>query len=278
MNDPARPTKADNHALLLPDLVFSIVEHLDFHSLLRCQRVCKTWRSVILGSREARQTLFLESDTAPFDAFKAAEEHDIAARNPLAWKLPAYRIRLRPEFRAMFNPWIFTHGCTPIYPFPENGMVLYWYHKPALWSFTDRVSGGRLEYSFRPAELARLASSPDSILNSMFLTQPPAKRVIVTVEGGRMTEERVELQKDEGVRIGDVLSFIRKTKAVDVMSKKTGGIDFTTIEIDFIECPTSGSFMQMQQLESDGFGGVSVRCISNVQVEQCFMNAHYASQ
>lgn len=154
MNDPARPTKADNHALLLPDLVFSIVEHLDFHSLLRCQRVCKTWRSVILGSREARQTLFLESDTAPFDAFKAAEEHDIAARNPLAWKLPAYRIRLRPEFRAMFNPWIFTHGCTPIYPFPENGMVFYWYHKPALWSFTDRVSGGRLEYSFRPAELA----------------------------------------------------------------------------------------------------------------------------
>lgn len=93
-----------------------------------------------------------------------------------------------------------------------------------------------------------------------------------------MTEERVELQKDEGVRIGDVLSFIRKTKAVDVMSKKTGEINFTTIEIDFIECPTSGSFMQMQQLESDGFGGVSVRCISNVQVEQCFMNAHYASQ
>ena len=156
------------------------------------------------------------------------------------------------------------------------------------WSYTGITNQrcGALQIVFRvgdwstPLDLPslRLASSPDSILNSMFLTQPPAKRVIVTVEGGRMTEERVELQKDEGVRIGDVLSFIRKTKAVDVMSKKTGGIDFTTIEIDFIECPTSGSFMQMQQLESDGFGGVSVRCISNVQVEQCFMNAHYASQ
>ena len=98
----------------------------------------------------------------------------------------------------------------------------------------------------------------------MFLTQPPAKRVLVAVEGGYMTEERVELRKDEGVRIGDVLSFIRTTKAVDVMSKRTGEIDFTTIDIEFIEWPTSGSFMQMQQLEADGFGGVSVRCVSNV--------------
>lgn len=264
MNDPSLPTEADNHALLLPDLVFSIVEHLDFHSLLRCQSVCKTWRSVILGSREARQTLFLETDSTPFDAFKAAEEHDIAARNPPAWKLPAHRILLRPEFHAMFNPWIFTHGCEPIYPFPEDGMVSYWDREPAPWSFTDRVSCGRLEYSFIPAELARFASSPDSNLNSMFLTQPPAKRVLVAVEGGYMTEERVELRKDEGVRIGDVLSFIRTTKAVDVMSKRTGEIDFTTIDIEFIEWPTSGSFMQMQQLEADGFGGVSVRCVSNV--------------
>jgi hypothetical protein len=257
--DLALPTEADNHALLLPDLVFSIVEHLDFHSLLRCQRVCKTWRSVILGSREARQTLFLESDTAPFDAFKAAEQHDIVARNPPAWKLPAHRILLRPEFRAMFNPWVFTHGCEPIYPFPEDGMVSYWDREPAWWGFTDRVSSGRLEYSFIPAELARFASSPDSSSNSMFLTQPPVKKVIVAIQGGYMTEEEVELENDEGVRIGDVLSFIRKTKAVDVMSKRTGEVDFTTIDVEFNERPTSGGFMQMQQLEEDGFGGVSVR-------------------
>ena len=259
--DSALQIEADNHALLLPDLVFSIVEHLDFHSLLRCQRVCKTWRSVTLGSREARQTLFLEPDTAPFDAFKAAEEHDIVARNPPAWKLPAYRILLRPEFRAMFNPWIFTHGCEPIYPFPEDGIIGYFDRQPMWWGFTDRVSSGRLEYSFVPAELARFASSPDSSFNSMFLTQPPVRRVLVAIRGGYMAEEEATLEKEEGVKIGDVLSFIRKTKAVDVMVKRTGEIDYTIIDLRFIEQPTDGGFMQMQQLEQDEFGGVSMRVI-----------------
>ncbi|KAF3039600.1 hypothetical protein E8E12_009441 [Didymella heteroderae] len=252
----------DIHALLLPDIFYSIVAHLDFHSLLCGQRVCQTWKSVIARSYEARQTLFLASDNLPFEAFKAAEESDIASRNPRAWQRPSQRIRSRPEFRAMFNPWIFMHGCEAISSAADSDFAQYnlgYRRAPPMWRFTDRVSSGRLEFCFTPADLIRFASNAVSSCNAMFLTQPPVKRVLIVVQGGYMPEEKVDLEKDEGVRIGDVLSFVRGTKAVAVMSKRRGKKDFTTIDLKFDEHFTGVRFMQMQQLVKDGYGNVNVR-------------------
>lgn len=93
----------------------------------------------------------------------------------------------------------------------------------------------------------------------MFLTQPPVKRVLITVQGGYMPQEQVDLEKEEGVRIGDVLSFVRAAKAVAVMSKRKGKKDFTTIELRFDEHFTGVRFMPMQQLVEDGYGNVNVR-------------------
>jgi len=76
-----------------------------------------------------------------------------------------------------------------------------------------------------------------------------------------MPEEKVDLEKDEGVRIGDVLSFIRTTKAVTVMGKRKGQKDFTTIEMKFDEHYTGVKLMPMQQLVEDGYGNVNVRTI-----------------
>ncbi|KAJ4395287.1 hypothetical protein N0V91_010931 [Didymella pomorum] len=250
------PAAAATHALLLPDILFSIVPHLDFHSLFRGKRVCKTWQSVISRSHEARQILFLETDSTPFKAFKAAEEYDIAARSPAAWQRPSNRIRSRPEFRAMFNPWIFTHGCEPINSLEESEIYGGYFLQlagriPPTWRFTDRVSSGRLDFCLIPAELRRFASNVESACTSMFLTQPPVKRVLITVQGGYMSEEKVDLEKDEGVRIGDILAFVRATKAVSVMSKRNGKADFTTIELKFDEHYTGVKFMPMQQLVED---------------------------
>ncbi|MCG4255606.1 F-box protein, partial [Acetobacter senegalensis] len=69
---PAPASKPD--ALLLPDILFELLPHLDFCSLLTCQRVCRTWASAISRSRDAQQRLFLVPDDRPFEAFKAAEE------------------------------------------------------------------------------------------------------------------------------------------------------------------------------------------------------------
>jgi hypothetical protein len=253
------------HALLLPDILFSIVPHLDFHSLLRGKRVCQTWKSVISRSHEARQTLFLDSDSSPFEALKAAEEHGITTRKPPGWERPSNRIRSRPEFCAMFNPWIFTHGCEAISSVNETGFAAYdltgYRLAPPTWRFTDRVSSGRLDFCLTPAEVMRFAGDIASSYESMFLTQPPVKRVLIAVQGGYMPQEKVDLEKDEGVRIGDVLSFVRATKAVTVMSKRKGKKDFTTIELKFDEHYTGVKSIPMWQLVRDAYGNVNVRTI-----------------
>ena len=165
----------------------------------------------------------------------------------------------------MFNPWIFTHGCEAISSVEENEFNAFNLTRnrpfPPTWRFTDRNSSGRLDFCLTPAELMRLVSSVASTCASMFLTQPPVKRVLITVQGGYLPEEKVDLEKNEGVRIGDILSFVRATIAVAVMSKRKGNKDFTTLEVKFDEHFRGIRFMPMQQLVKDGYGNINVRTI-----------------
>jgi hypothetical protein len=101
----------------------------------------------------------------------------------------------------------------------------------------------------------------DTCRGNALLTQPPVKRVLIAVQGGYMPQEKVDLEKDEGVRIGDVLSFVRATKAVTVMSKRKGKKDFTTIELKFDEHYTGVKSIPMWQLVRDAYGNVNVRTI-----------------
>jgi len=193
------PAAAATHALLLPDTLFSIVPHLDLHSLLRGKRFCQIWKSVISRSHEARQVLFLETDPTPFEALKAAEEHDIAVRTPAAWQRPSIRIRSRPEFRAMFNPCIFTHGCEAISLVDEHEIGAWqsigYRRMPPMWRFTDRVSSGRLDFCLTPADLKRFAGNTASSCESMFLTQPPTKECSSQFRAGICPKRRSTWRK-----------------------------------------------------------------------------------
>lgn len=143
--------------------------------------------------------LFPEADDSPFTAFQAAEEHDVASYIPRAWSRPSERIPQRPELRAPLNPWVYAHGSKPIgaasdHEFSHNGLLQFRRQLP-LWRFTDRVSSRRLDFCSTPAELARFAKDTGSSCSSMFLTQPPVKRVLVAVQGGHMPEERLDMER-----------------------------------------------------------------------------------
>jgi hypothetical protein len=261
--DSSMAAEVDTQALFLPDILFSIFPHLDFTSLLRCQRVCKTWKSVISRSRPARRILFLEADSAPFALFQAAEEHDLASHAAAAWQRPSQRIPARPEFRAMFNPWIYTHGCAPISmnTGDQDGFASFLRRASCnpVWRFTDRVSAGRLDFCFTPAELVRFVRARGASWEAMFLTQPPVRRVLVAVQGGYMADEKFDVERDGGVRIGDVVSVIRGAKGVVAMKKRRGGKDYTTVKLAFDEHFTGVRFMKLMQLVQDEYGNVDAR-------------------
>ncbi|KAJ8118541.1 hypothetical protein OPT61_g492 [Boeremia exigua] len=262
----AKPfTSTSTHTLLLPEIIFELVIYLDFHSLLRCQRVCRTWASVIARSREAQQKLFLVSDTGPFDAFKAVEERDIALQHPAAWQKPYQRIPQRAEFRALFNPWIFTQDSEPI----PSGFVSetvpyymgYWKRPTPAWRFTDRVSSGRLDFCFTPSELVSWTGATEDSCRKMFLTQPPVKRVLLSVQGGYLPDEHCDIEKDEGVRIGDILSKVKLIRGFKVMSARSGNMDFTNVDLKFDEHFTGTRFMPLQQLVKDQYGNIEARTV-----------------
>lgn len=252
--------ETDVHVLLPAEVIFEVLAHLDFHSLLTCQRVCRTWASVISRSREAQQRLFLTSDDEPFKAFKAAEEHDIATRAPAAWQRPAERVRQRPEFRALFNPWIFMQDCDPIASTDpvSDWMSYYSPRRPSIcWRFTDRVSSGRLDFCYIPANFVSMVDATQASWNQMFLTQPPVKRVLLSVQGGYLPEEKFDIEKEAGVKIGDVMEKVRSTKAVKIMRGRKGDRDFTTVDMKFDEHFTGARFMPLQQLVEDEFQNVN---------------------
>ncbi|KAJ4344148.1 hypothetical protein N0V95_006310 [Ascochyta clinopodiicola] len=265
----AAPT--ETHALLLPDILFDIIIHLDFYTLLQCQRVCRTWRSVIQKSHQARQTLFLEVDREPFNAFIDAEEHDIACCEDTAFTSPQIRAPKRPEFRSLFNPWIYMHNFDPINPgrqIPGKHSaaappLTSWAPKrrPVLWRFTDRVSSGRLEFCLTQPQIMTLVNDVEASWNHMFLTQPPVKRVLMTVQGGCMLGSTFDVEKGEGVRIGELVACLRKAKPVRAATRSMGDENLTTIDLRFDEHFTGVKFTVLRQLVMDRFGNVSVKTI-----------------
>ena len=258
-SDPSLAS-AETNILLLPDVIFELIAHLDFHSLLTCQRVCRAWASVISRSREAQQALFLVSDDEPFHAFKAAEEHDIATKAPAAWQLPSERVTKRNEFRALFNPWIFIQDPDPIAPAASQEWIQEWSLQPKrrsiVWRFTDRVSSGRLDFSYTRADLVSVVDAGQASWNKMFITQPPVRRVVLSVQAGYIPEENFDIEKGDGVRIGDVMEKVRGTNGVKALRGRKGIEDFTILSLKFDEHFTGVRFMSFKQLVEDEFGNV----------------------
>lgn len=252
-------TSAKPNVLLLPEVVFELILHLDFHSLLCCQRVCQTWDSVISRSREAQQKLFLVPDDGPFNAFKAVEERDITTRASAAWEKPSQRIPQRSEFRNLFNPWIFMQGCDPLSLSTNDGasQVRYPYRRPAtIWRFTDRVSSGHLDLVFSSADLIALVAATQASWNRMFFTQPPVKRVLLSVRRGYSSHETFDFETDEGIRIGDVM---RSPKMVRFAREQRDKNELTTMTLKFDEHFTGVRFMPLQQLVKDQYGNADAK-------------------
>lgn len=94
--------------------------------------------------------------------------------------------------------------------------------------------------------------------NTMFLTQPPVKRLKVSVQGGYMPDEEFDVEKEGGVRIGDAVAAIRGSKAVERMRGRMGEREFTTVDMRFDEHFTGVRFVQLQQCARDKFDNVYV--------------------
>jgi hypothetical protein len=218
MSSQPTAASASARALLLPDVVFELILHLDFYALLRCQRVCRTWKSAIDRSHEARQTLFLAADDQRLEKLMAAKDFDISIASDTAVQDPQERIALRPEFRALFNPWLFSHVCGP---------TIMWKYYPdrqkqaPVWRFTNRVSYGRLDFCFMAPGSIDVVDQVEASWNKMFLTQPPVKRMLVQVYYDLDPVGDFDIEKEEGVRIGDVMEKVKGMKAVkDIRGRK----------------------------------------------------------
>ncbi|KAF1350527.1 hypothetical protein EJ07DRAFT_159461 [Lizonia empirigonia] len=246
---PTEDESAETNTLLLTHIIFELVQHLDFRTLLRCQRVCRKWRSVIHRSAKARETLFLKSSDELFNAFKAAEEQCIAQRMPEAWDPPQERILERPEFRALFNPWVFTHDWYhPDAPGPSSGLR-------GDFRFTDRISSGHVYFRFKPAYLCLLINRDGASWNTMFLTQPPIRRVLATVSGSCISRKTFDVEVEEGIKIGDIMACLRGTEAGKFDERKGGLIPLTAgLCLKFDEHFTGVSFMPLQYLDTDESG------------------------
>jgi hypothetical protein len=256
-SDPPVPAKPN--VLLLPEVVFELITHLDCLSLLRCQRVCRTWASAISRSRDAQQRMFKVADDRPFQDFKAAEEHDIATEAPAAWKKPSDRIPRRPEFRQLFNPWVFKQGRNPFEMYRR--FECRHLGRPA-WRFTNRVCSGRLDFVYLdPHKLVALVNVSQASWLKMFLTQPPIKRVIVSVGNGYGPSETFDIEKPEGVRIGDVMAKLKRSHAVNFLGAMDQGERSRIVSLKIDEHFEGVRFMPLQQLVKDKSGNVDAKTI-----------------
>ena len=251
---PAKP-----NVLLLPKVVFELITHLDCLSLLSCQRVCRAWASAISRSPDAQQRLFMVADDRPFLALKAAEEHDIATKAPAAWKKPSERITRRPEFRQLFNPWFYKQGRNPFEMYRRFDCRHL--GRPT-WRFTDRVCSGRLDFVYHdPHKLVALVNGSQASCFRMLLTQPPIKRVIVSVGNGYGPSETFDIERAEGVRIGDVMAKLKGSHAVNFLGAMDQGERTRIVSLKIDEHFEGVRFMPLQQLVKDKHGNIDAKTI-----------------
>lgn len=95
----------------------------------------------------------------------------------------------------------------------------------------------------------------------MFLTQPPIKRVIVSVGDGYGPSATFDIEKPEGVRIGDVMAKLRGSHAVKFLGAMDQGERTRIVSLKIDEHFEGVRFMPLQQLVKDKSGNVDAKTI-----------------
>jgi hypothetical protein len=245
------------HALLLPDILHEIFPRLPCATLLACERVCRTWQRVISRSPLAQQRLFRVADPSALDALFAIEAHDVAEQKPAAFLSPQLRLIRRPEFRALFNPWVLRGA-----PFSVSWEA--WLRSSdgavKIWRITDRVSCGVVGFVMARKEFLGVLDEQVACWRTMFVVQPPVKRVVgwVRFRGGR--KEAFEVNVEEGVRMSHVLKKVEQTGVVKgLRGMKMRGEHLVQMQWQFDEHFNGVKFFKPVWLERDAQGAVQVR-------------------
>jgi hypothetical protein len=250
------------HALLLPDILHEIFPRLPCATLLRCERVCRTWQQVISRSSLAQQRLFRVADPTALDPLLAIEAHDVAEQNAAAYVHPQRRLNARPEFRALFNPWVL-RGMPFAAEWGAWGRPVAW--RIAAWRITDRVSCGAVGFVMARREFLGVLDEQVECWRGMFVVQPPVKRVLGWVGLKDGNEEAFEVEVEEGVRVGDVLRKAGQTGvAKGLRGRRTRTRarkedEAVRMRWQFDEHFTGVKFFKLERLERDAEGVVRRR-------------------
>jgi hypothetical protein len=251
------PHHPHRHALLLPDILHELFPRLPCATLLACERVCRTWQRVISRSPLAQQRLFRVADATALDALFAIEAHDVAEQKPAAFVSPQLRLVRRPEFRGLFNPWVLRGA-----PFSVSWEAWLRSNDRAvkMWRITDRVSCGAVGFVMARKEFLGVLDEQVACWRSMFVVQPPVKRVVgwLRFRGGR--EEAFEVNVEEGVRMSHVLKKVEQTGVVKgLRGRRMKGEDLVQMQWQFDEHFNGVKFFKPVWLERDAQGVVQVR-------------------
>lgn len=245
------------HAFLLPDILHEIFPRLPCATLLACERVCRTWQRVISRSPLAQQRLFRVADPSALDALFAIEAHDVVEQKAAAFESPQLRLIRRPEFRALFNPWVLRGA-----PFSVSWEAWLQSSDGAakIWRITDRVSCGVVRFVMARKEFLGVLDEQVACWRSMFVVQPPVKRVVgwVRFRGGR--KEAFEVNVEEGVRMSHMVKKVEQTGVVKgLRGMKMRGEHLVQMQWQFDEHFNGVMFFKPVWLERDAQGAVQVR-------------------
>lgn len=182
----------------IPELLEAILILLQPQDILISQRVARTWKHTIDGSKRIRQALFIEPEPAQTawltmnipDGELIAESNTFKVGKYTVAQVPASSI---PQGREDGNPYIW-----PIISIKAHLNTML--HMRGHWkqmTLDDRIERG---------EGLRLGRTKKKILGygrQMFLTQPPCKEVLVWIDWGQ--PKRV--YNEGGVRFWQVLEI-----------------------------------------------------------------------
>ena len=115
-------------------LLFTILSYLPQHDLLIVQRVCRTWRCLIISSHVLQVALFLEPDIG--DDTTTGDEPPPVLLNPL----------LQSRFPAFFDEKV--HRSTSAHPEP--------------WGSTHWLSGGRAKETMHLLQVSEVLQTPEA--------------------------------------------------------------------------------------------------------------------
>jgi hypothetical protein len=168
------PQQAADKVLSTNELLCGVVTHLPFNDIIAATGVCRSWRDTLVADPGIQETLFL----------KPAEIRDVLPQNHVD----------------LSNTPIAIKDCTII------GSLHPWLSEICGHVKTGGVySGGG--YSQHPSTNLEFMSC-DGLWRKMFVTQPPCKSV--TVSFGSNNGPSVKLERNSGIRIGELYDFINE--------------------------------------------------------------------